>query len=50
MTACGQDAVNAAAQTKAQEMHDLESEQRAKDADALSLAIDPFVRPIDLDC
>ena len=50
VTACGQEAVNEAAQTKAQEMHDAEAEKRATDADALSLAIDPFVRPIDLNC
>ena len=49
-TACGRNAVNEAAQTKAQEMHQTESEKRAKDAEDLSLAIDPFVRPIDLDC
>lgn len=47
---CGREAVTEAAQAKAQEMHDTEAEQRARDADALSLAIDPFVRPIDLDC
>jgi len=50
VTGCGSQAVNEAAQDKAQEMHDTEAAQRAADADALSLAIDPFVRPIDLDC
>ncbi len=47
---CGKDAVTAAAQDKAQEMHDTEAAQRASDADAHSLAIDPFRRTIDLDC
>jgi hypothetical protein len=31
-------------------MHDTEAENRAKKADALSLAVDPFTREIDLDC
>ena len=35
---------------KVQEMHDTEAEDRAKKADAQSLAIDPFTREIDLDC
>lgn len=48
--ACGQEAAKEAAQTKAQEMHDTEAEKRMQDADALSLAIDPFDRPIDLNC
>lgn len=48
--ACGQEAARDAAQTKAQEMHDTEAEKRMSDADALSLAIDPFDRPIDLNC
>lgn len=48
--ACGRDAAREAAQAKAQEMHDSEADKRMKDADALSLAIDPFNRTIDLDC
>jgi hypothetical protein len=48
--ACGRDAVHQAAQAKAQEMHETEAEQRAQKADALSQAIDPFQRKIDLDC
>lgn len=48
--ACGQEAAKEAAQTKAQEMHDTEAEKRMQDADALSLGIDPFDRPIDLNC
>jgi hypothetical protein len=47
---CGKDAAMDAAKDKAQEMHDTENERRAKDADALSLAIDPFTKTIDLDC
>jgi len=37
-------------QEKLQEMHDTQAEDRAKKADAHSLAIDPFTREIDLDC
>jgi hypothetical protein len=36
--------------TKLQELHDTEAAARATAADDLSAAIDPFVRPIDLDC
>jgi hypothetical protein len=36
--------------TKLQEMHDTEAADRATAADDHSAAIDPFVRPIDLDC
>ena len=43
---CGREAV----QEKLQEMHHTEAEDRAKKADALSAAIDPFTREIDLDC
>ena len=46
ITGCGQ----AAVQEKLQEMHDTQAEDRAKKADAHSLAIDPFTREIDLDC
>lgn len=47
---CGRDGAMTAAQLKAQELHDAEAAQRAADADASSLAIDPFQRTIDLDC
>jgi hypothetical protein len=46
ITACGQ----AAVQEKVQDMHDTEAADRAAKADALSAAIDPFTREIDLDC
>jgi hypothetical protein len=45
-TGCGRDAL----QEHLQEIHDTEEAQRHSDADALSAAIDPFNRPIDLDC
>jgi hypothetical protein len=47
---CGREAAMTAAQEKAQEMHTTEADQRAADADASSLAIDPFNNTIDLDC
>ena len=47
---CGKGAATAAAQTTAQEMHDTEAVKRSADADASSLAIDPFDKKIDLDC
>ena len=46
ITGCGR----AEVQAKLQEMHDTEAEDRAKKADALSAAIDPLTREIDLDC
>jgi hypothetical protein len=45
-TGCGTDALNA----HLQEIHDTEEQQRHSDADALSAAIDPFNRTVDLDC
>ena len=45
-TGCGRSAL----QEHLQEIHDTEEEKRHTDADALSAAIDPFNRPIDLDC
>jgi len=50
VTACGQQTLNDDVNTKLQEMHDDEANQRATDADAKSSAIDPFERDIDLDC
>jgi hypothetical protein len=37
-------------QAHLQQIHDDEESQRQRDADALSAAIDPFNRPVDLDC
>ena len=45
-TGCGTDAL----QEHLQGIHDSEEDKRHTDADALSAAIDPFNRPIDLDC
>jgi hypothetical protein len=45
-TGCGRDAL----QAHLQQIHDSEESQRQSAADALSAAIDPFNRPIDLDC
>ena len=45
-TGCGRTAL----QEHLQEIHDTEEAKRHSDADALSAAIDPFNRPIDLDC
>jgi hypothetical protein len=45
-TGCGTSAL----QEHLQEIHDTEEAKRHADADALSAAIDPFNRPIDLDC
>lgn len=45
-TGCGMDAL----QAQLQQIHDDEDTQRQADANALSAAIDPFNRPIDLDC
>jgi hypothetical protein len=39
-----------ARQEHLQEIHDNEEAKRHADAEALSAAIDPFNRPIDLDC
>lgn len=50
VTACGQQTLADDVNSKLQQMHDDESKQRASDADALSAAIDPFERDIDLDC
>jgi hypothetical protein len=50
VTGCGRAGLESELATKLQEMHDTESASRATAADNLSAAIDPFVRPIDLDC
>lgn len=45
-TGCGTSALN----EHLQAIHDKEEEKRHADAEALSAAIDPFNKPIDLDC
>ncbi|HEY7042959.1 MAG TPA: hypothetical protein VH419_04755 [Nocardioidaceae bacterium] len=50
VTGCGRSGLDTAVTTKLQQMHDDEADARAKTADQLSLAIDPFERDIDLDC
>ena len=50
VTACGKAALESELSTRLQEMHDTEATARADAADADSASIDPFVRPIDLDC
>jgi hypothetical protein len=45
-TGCGTESLNA----HLQDIHDTEEQQRQSDAQSLSDAIDPFNRPIDLDC
>lgn len=50
ITGCGKAGLEGEMSTKLQEMHDTEAADRATAADNLSAAIDPFVRPIDLDC
>ena len=47
---CGREALQADTQQRLQEMHDDEAAARADAADRLSAQIDPFVRPVDLDC
>jgi hypothetical protein len=48
--ACGRQQLDTDVQSKIQQMHDDEHNQRATDADAKSAAIDPFQRKIDLNC
>jgi hypothetical protein len=50
ITGCGKAGLEIEMSTKLQEMHDTEAADRAAKADDLSAAIDPFVRPIDLNC
>jgi hypothetical protein len=50
ITGCGKAGLETEMATKLQEMHDTEAADRATKSDDLSAAIDPFVRPIDLDC
>jgi len=50
LTACGSEALTAAVQEHLQAHHDQEAAERQQTAQDLSDAIDPFTRPIDLDC
>lgn len=50
ITGCGKAGLESEMSSKLQEMHDTEAAARADAADADSASIDPFVRPIDLDC
>jgi hypothetical protein len=50
ITGCGRAGLESEMSTKLQDMHNDEATARADAADKLSAAIDPFVRPIDLDC
>jgi hypothetical protein len=47
---CGRAALDSAVNKKLQKMHNDEAAARASTAEKLSLAIDPFDRPIDLNC
>jgi hypothetical protein len=48
--ACGRQQLDTDVQSKIQQMHDDEHNQRSADADAKSAAIDPFDKKIDLKC
>lgn len=50
VTACGRQALDEAVNTKIQQMQSDEHDQRSAAAEKKSAAIDPFDRPIDLDC
>jgi hypothetical protein len=50
VTACGRSALDEAVNTKIQQMQTDEHDQRSADAEKKSAAIDPFNRPIDLNC
>ena len=50
VTACGRSALDEAVNTKIQQMQTDEHDQRSADAEKKSAAIDPFDRPIDLNC
>jgi len=50
ITGCGRAGLDSEMSSKLQQMHDDEAATRAEAADKLSAAIDPFKRPIDLDC
>jgi len=50
VTGCGRTALDKAVNKKLQKMHNDEASARASAAEKLSLAIDPFNRPVDLNC
>jgi hypothetical protein len=50
VTACGRSALDEAVNTKIQQMQNDEHNQRSSDAETKSAAIDPFNRPINLNC
>jgi len=50
VTACGRPALDEAVNAKIQQMQTDEHDQRSADAEKKSAAIDPFDRPIDLNC
>ena len=50
VTACGRSALDEAVNTKIQQMQTDEHDQRSADAEKKSAAIDPFNRPVDLNC
>ncbi|TDO47273.1 hypothetical protein EV643_109166 [Kribbella sp. VKM Ac-2527] len=50
ITGCGRAGLESEMSTKLQDMHNDEATARADAADKSSAAIDPFVRPIDLNC
>jgi hypothetical protein len=50
ITGCGRAGLESAMSSQLQQMHDDEAAARATASDQLSAAIDPFNRPIDLDC
>jgi hypothetical protein len=50
ITGCGKAGLESEMASKLQELHDTEATARADAADLDSASIDPFVRPIDLDC
>ena len=50
VTACGLDALREQLQATLQQMHDDEAASRQTAAQASSDSIDPFERPVDLNC
>jgi hypothetical protein len=50
VTACGRPALDEAVNARIQKMQDDEHTQRSADAEKKSAAIDPFDRPVDLNC
>ena len=50
VTACGRSALDEAVNGKIQQMQTDEHDQRSADAEKKSAAIDPFNKPVDLNC